>query len=78
MSYKKYHLDGKLKGKYLTQRESECVSLLMQGHTMRSAAKKMNISSRTVESCLANMKERLDLSSKSELLCTLYECGFFS
>lgn len=74
----KYPLGGKLTGQYLTNREAECMGLLATGHTMRTAAKAMKISSRTVECYLANIKERFGIPSKSGVLNALYESGFWS
>lgn len=52
----------------LTSRESQCLSLVAQGYTMKSAAKKLEISHRTVEQHLRNIKEKLGLQTKSQLV----------
>lgn len=52
----------------LTIREKECLSLIAQGYTMKSAAKKMNISHRTVEQHLRNVKDKLGINTKNQLV----------
>jgi DNA-binding CsgD family transcriptional regulator len=52
----------------LSPRESICLNLLSTGKTMKEAAIVMNISPRTVESHLRNIKEKTGYRYKSELL----------
>lgn len=77
-SNNRHDLSGKLEGQYLTSREAECMSLFARGHTMRTAAEEMGISIRTVESYLANVKERLEIHSKSAVITALYNSGFWA
>ncbi len=52
----------------ITLREKECLRLIAQGYTMKNAAKKMRISHRTVEQHIRNLKEKLGLSTKNQLV----------
>ena len=51
-----------------TSREYECVSLIAQGCTMKTAARKLKISHRTVEQHLRNIKDKLGINTKSQLM----------
>lgn len=63
-----YTLGDKYKGVYLTQREAECVVQLMRGVTIAEAARVLNLSPRTVEFYLKNIKVKLKCRKKSELI----------
>lgn len=52
----------------LTYRERECLSLAAQGYTMKNIARKLQISPRTVEQHLRNIKEKLGLNTKNQLV----------
>lgn len=52
----------------LTQREIECLSYIAHGFTMKMIAKKLNISPRTVEQHLRNLKEKFELNTKGQLV----------
>ncbi len=52
----------------ITMREKECLSLIAQGYTMKSAAIKLKISHRTVEQHLRNIKEKYGLHTKNQLV----------
>lgn len=53
---------------YLTNREVECLCLFMRGMTIKLIAKALNISPRTVESHWNNIKVKMQISSKAELI----------
>ncbi len=52
----------------ITPREKECMSLIALGYTMKSTAIKLGISHRTVEQHLRNLKDKLGLNTKSQLV----------
>ncbi len=52
----------------ITVRERECLSLIAQGYTMKSAAIKLQISHRTVEQHLRNIKGKYGLHTKNQLV----------
>ncbi len=55
-----------------TQREHECLALTAQGYTMKNAAKKLNLSPRTVEQHLRNIKDKYGLNTKNQLVDLWY------
>ncbi|MDQ2994894.1 MAG: LuxR C-terminal-related transcriptional regulator [Pseudomonadota bacterium] len=56
------------KNQRITQRQMECLALIAEGHTMKTAAKKMHISPRTVEMHLRNIKEKHHVNTKRQLI----------
>jgi DNA-binding CsgD family transcriptional regulator len=52
----------------LTQREVECIHYMLNYKTVSESASMMNLSQRTVESYLENIKNKLSCNTKSELL----------
>ena len=64
----KYFLKGEFEGIYFTQREAECIQGLLQFKTLKIIAEKLNISHRTVESYIKNIKIKLGCKKKFELL----------
>lgn len=63
----RYYL-GDDRSKYLTQRELECFELIKKGFTMKEAGLKLNLSHRTVEFYLQNLKQRLGLKTMKEVI----------
>ncbi len=55
-------------GHYLTQREAECISLAMQGMTMKMIGLHLDLSPRTIEYYLKRVKERMGCRTKKELV----------
>lgn len=62
-----YFESGENSGIALTQREITCIIYLLQHRTAEETAQLMNISRRTVESYLDNMKIKLNCNNKVEL-----------
>lgn len=52
----------------LTTRESEILHYLVRGYSAKSTAARLNISFRTVESHIDNIKTKLDVETKAELI----------
>lgn len=61
----------------LTQRQEECLFLLIRGKTTKQIANILNLSSRTVEDHIEKMKHELDCHSKSQLIEKAISAGFF-
>jgi DNA-binding CsgD family transcriptional regulator len=57
-----------IRGVYLSKRETECLRLTIKGCTAKKIARIINISYRTVEEYLTNIKIKVGASSKSELI----------
>lgn len=53
---------------YFTQREVDCMKLLMRGNTINGTALKLGLSHRTIEFYVKNMKMKLRCTSKAELI----------
>lgn len=52
----------------LTQRELQCLELIIQGDTAKNAAAKLNLSKRTVESYVRNIKDKFNVNKISEVI----------
>lgn len=52
----------------LTKREIEILGYVMRGETAKSIARKLNLSARTVETFIANIKKKLNVNSKTALI----------
>lgn len=57
-----------LGGVQLTSREQECLELTVKGFTAKDIAKKLSISPRTVEEYINQIKLKLDVSTKQQLI----------
>ena len=68
MSIRHYNIDYHNKKISLTQREIESIQCLCHGYSIKEAARHLAISPRTVESYLNNVKDKLNLQKKSELI----------
>lgn len=68
LSISKDHSDKKIIEIDLTPREKLCLQLIAQGYTMKNAAKRLEISHRTVEQHLRNIKDKLGITTKNQLV----------
>ena len=68
VSKKHYFLGRAHPGIYFTQREMECICLLLEGNTLVQVATVLNLSPRTIEFYVRNMKMKLRCQTKDELL----------
>ncbi|MEO8402096.1 MAG: LuxR C-terminal-related transcriptional regulator [Gammaproteobacteria bacterium] len=57
-----------LDGISLSKRETQCLQFYVRGKTVKSIAALLDLSHRTVEFYLANIKRKLNISSKHELI----------
>ncbi len=62
----------------LSKKEFECLFYLVQGRTMKEIARFMNVSFRTVEFHLNNVKKKLHCNKKSQLIDILLKNNVFS
>lgn len=66
---KKYIFDcGKLPVLYVGRREFECIYLLAHGKSFKEISHMLNISVRTVETHISNLREKTGASSKGEMI----------
>ena len=59
----------------LSHRESECLFYLVRGLSVKSIARKMEISHRTVEKFVSHLKQKLCCANKSDLVERIYKDG---
>lgn len=59
-----------------SQRETECLYFLVRGKTAKGIAQILNLSVRTIESYISNLKIKLGCYSKTELIEKAIENGF--
>lgn len=71
-----YGLGNKYGNTYFTRREAECMVLLLKGKTINSVAGILNLSPRTVEYYIKNMKSKLGCRTKFELVDLVYASEF--
>jgi len=55
-------------GAYLTYQETRCIRELLSGKTVKQAAKAMQLSHRSVEFYLCNIKKKFGINKKKDLL----------
>ena len=63
---------------HLTNKEIECLDLIMHGKTSKMIGKILNISYRTVETHMENIKKKLNIQSKSELIDFIFDQVIYS
>ena len=66
-------------GVYLTKQEVRCLSLFTFGKTAPEIGEMLHISTRTVETHVQNLKQKLGLSSgakKADIIKTVFDAGF--
>ncbi len=70
------HLGPEFNDKYLTEREAECVELILEGKTYQKAAEELDLSKRSVEFYINNTKQKLGFRTKKELILKLKNSSF--
>jgi DNA-binding CsgD family transcriptional regulator len=73
---KKFFLGINYKNVYFTNREAEVMVQLLQGKTLGAAATILNLSPRTIEFYVKNMKSKLACRTKSELIGKVFASDF--
>lgn len=63
---------------HLTNRQSECLFLLLRGKTIKEIAKFLRLSPRTIEDFVNQLKDRFNCQTKSELITAAIEHGFLN
>ena len=61
---------------YLTEREAECIFCLLHNQTIKSTGTLLNLSARTVEFYLKNIKTKMGIRTKHEILQLLQNHRF--
>ena len=73
---KRYYYDSSAPDVYLTCREAQCVYYLLHGYTMVKTADILDLSPRTIEFYVKNIKMKLNLVTKSELIAYMMKVNF--
>jgi len=77
-SDKRYYFDPDTPELYLTCREAQCIYYLLHGLTLVKTAEKLELSHRTVEFYVKNIKMKLNLLTKSELIAYMMKVDFLN
>lgn len=77
-SHKRYYFDPDSPELYLTCREAQCIYYLLHGLTLVKTAEKLELSHRTVEFYVKNIKMKLNLLTKSELITYMMKVDFLN
>lgn len=72
----RYYLNGDLKNIYLTKREAQCLTALIDGFTAKEIGKLLGISYRTVQNYLEDVKQKLSCHTRSSLVTKAHDSGF--
>lgn len=62
----------------LSPKEYECLHFLLNGYTAKMSAKQLDISPRTVETHIQNIKLKLKCRTRNELIIKLKNVGYFA
>lgn len=73
-----FKLDADCESLLLSQRELECLFFLIRGYSAKAIGQVLNISPRTVERHIDNMKMKLACNNKAQLIEKAYEIGYAS
>jgi len=73
---KKYYLGERYPGIYFTLREAECMKYIISGNTIVDTSKMLDLSHRTVEFYVNNMKAKIKCRTKSELVRYILNSDF--
>lgn len=76
IEYKKFFLGSDYGNIYFTSREAQVMIQLIHGKTISAAAVILNLSPRTIEFYVKNMKTKLSCRTKSELIGKVFASDF--
>ena len=74
----RYHLGKSYPGIYLSQREAECVALLLEGYGEEKSAKILDVSPYTIERYLRNVREKIYCKNNIEIIQKIQNTDFIS
>lgn len=75
---KHYELGSRFNNEYITSRELQVLKLLIYGFTANKIGKRLYISPKTVESHIDNIKIKLQVETKGEIMLVAIKEGFLS
>lgn len=74
---KNYYLGGSFSNTYFTRREAQCMLLLLNEYTNEEIATCLNLSARTIEYYIKNMRNKTSCLSKSHLIKSIRKTNFY-
>ena len=74
----RYYLGKSYPGIYLSQREAECVALLLEGYGEEKSAEILDISTPTVERYLRNVRDKIYCKNNIEIIQKMQSTDFIS
>jgi len=72
---KRYYLGSEFNDWYLTLREVQVLKYLLLGYSARQTGEVLCLSAKTVESHIENLKIKLDVSTKGDIIATAIKFG---
>ncbi len=72
-----YYIKASFENKLFTRRESECLYYILRGKSASMIGKLLNISKRTVESHIENIKNKLVCDTKSQVIEQAMDLGYY-
>ncbi len=72
----RFYLGEKFPDVYFSFRESQCMCKLLEGKTLKVTGKELQLSTRTVEFYVFNMKKKLSCRKKKELIELVKQSDF--
>jgi DNA-binding CsgD family transcriptional regulator len=75
---KTYDLGPKFVGIHFSQREADCVLQMLRGKSVKGIAKHTNLSPRTVEYYMKNVKRKVGCRTKFELIELVIDSDFLN
>lgn len=76
LTKKKFYLEPNDLDIYLSYREAECMTYFLKGYSNKEVAQIMQVSRRTIESYVLNMKYKFRSRSKVELIKKIMRTPF--
>ena len=76
ITHKRYYVDSPLGEVYFTRREAHCIFYILHGYTIARTALQLELSSRTVEFYLKNIKTKFNIATKAELIEFVMKTNF--
>lgn len=71
-----YYLGDRFPNVYLTMREADCMALMLKHYSNREIAVQLNLSVRTIEFYIKNMRQKINCYSKMHLMQTVLGTEF--
>lgn len=71
-----YEITDNIQSNDLTPRETDCLFFVIRGKTAKEISRFLNISVKTVEHHIENIRQKLNCKNKNEIICKAFQNGF--